>query len=180
MAKNLRGGYVPDLDENPHRHGLILKRPIGVCASIIPWNFPLSLMGNKLAPALIAGNSMVVKPAQTTPFTSTRVIRLLHEAGVPANVVNTVLGVESTCVATCGISDPVTGTEKLAIFFAPAGITDDGAVASAIRRRVTARLGICPGYVVAMSRDRFPKTTSGKIQRTRLKQALEAGKPPAK
>jgi len=92
LAKDLRGGYVPDLDEKPHRHGLIIKRPIGVCASIIPWNFPLSLMGNKLAPALIAGNTMVVKPAQTTPLTSTRVIRILHEAGVPANVVNTVLG----------------------------------------------------------------------------------------
>jgi succinate-semialdehyde dehydrogenase/glutarate-semialdehyde dehydrogenase len=95
LAKNLRGGYVPDLDENPHRHGLIIKRPIGVCAAIVPWNFPLSLLGNKLAPALVAGNTMVVKPAQTTPLTSTRVIRLLHEAGLPANVVNTVLGTGS-------------------------------------------------------------------------------------
>ncbi|MGQ0721328.1 MAG: aldehyde dehydrogenase family protein [Candidatus Eiseniibacteriota bacterium] len=95
LAKNLRGGYVPDLDENPHRHGLIIKRPIGVCAAIVPWNFPLSLLGNKLAPALVAGNTMVVKPAQTTPLTSTRIIRLLHEAGLPANIVNTVLGTGS-------------------------------------------------------------------------------------
>ncbi len=95
LAKNLRGGYVPDLDEKPHRHGLILKRPLGVCASIIPWNFPLSLLGNKLAPALVTGNTMVVKPAQTTPLTSTRIIALLHEAGVPAHVVNTVLGTGS-------------------------------------------------------------------------------------
>ncbi|NNE44148.1 MAG: aldehyde dehydrogenase, partial [Gemmatimonadetes bacterium] len=92
LAKNLRGGYVPDLDTNPHRHGLIIKRPIGVCAAIIPWNFPLSLLGNKLGPALVTGNTMVVKPAESTPLTSTRVIRLLHEAGVPANVLNTVLG----------------------------------------------------------------------------------------
>jgi len=92
LAKNLRGGYVPDLDEKPHRHGLIIKRPLGVCGAIIPWNFPLSLLGNKLAPALVAGNTMVVKPAQTTPLTSTRIIGILHEAGVPAHVVNTVLG----------------------------------------------------------------------------------------
>ncbi|MEZ5065569.1 MAG: aldehyde dehydrogenase family protein [bacterium] len=92
LAKNLRGGYVPDLDEKPHRHGLILKRPLGVCAAIIPWNFPLSLLGNKLAPALVAGNTMVVKPAESTPLTSTRVIEMLHEAGLPAGVVNTVLG----------------------------------------------------------------------------------------
>jgi succinate-semialdehyde dehydrogenase/glutarate-semialdehyde dehydrogenase len=95
LAKNLRGGYVPDLDENPHRHGIIIKRPIGVCAAIVPWNFPLSLLGNKLAPALVAGNTLVVKPAQTTPLTSTRVIKLMHEAGVPANVLNTVLGTGS-------------------------------------------------------------------------------------
>jgi succinate-semialdehyde dehydrogenase/glutarate-semialdehyde dehydrogenase len=92
LAKNLRGGYVPDLDEKPHRHGLIIKRPLGVCGAIIPWNFPLSLLGNKLAPALVAGNTMVVKPAQTTPLPSTRIIGILHEAGVPAHVVNTVLG----------------------------------------------------------------------------------------
>ena len=92
LAKNLRGGYVPDLDEKPHRHGLILKRPLGVCAAIVPWNFPVSLMGNKLGPALVTGNTVVVKPAETTPLASTRAIEILFEAGVPAGVVNTVFG----------------------------------------------------------------------------------------
>jgi succinate-semialdehyde dehydrogenase/glutarate-semialdehyde dehydrogenase len=92
LAKNLRGGYVPDLDEKPHRHGLILKRPLGVCAAIVPWNFPVSLMGNKLGPALVTGNTVVVKPAESTPLASTRAIQILFEAGVPAGVVNTVLG----------------------------------------------------------------------------------------
>jgi succinate-semialdehyde dehydrogenase/glutarate-semialdehyde dehydrogenase len=95
LAKNLRGGYVPDLDTDPHRHGVILKRPLGVCGAIVPWNFPLSLLGNKLAPALVAGNTLVVKPAQTTPLASTRLIELLHEAGVPPDVLNTVLGTGS-------------------------------------------------------------------------------------
>jgi succinate-semialdehyde dehydrogenase/glutarate-semialdehyde dehydrogenase len=92
LAKNLRGGYVPNLDEKPHRHGLILKRPLGVCAAIVPWNFPVSLMGNKLGPALVTGNTVVVKPAESTPLASTRAIEILHEAGFPAGVVNTVFG----------------------------------------------------------------------------------------
>src|SRR5690606_31682149 len=70
---------------------------------------------------------------------------------------------------------PQTGTETLAIFFVPAGVTDDLAVIQAIRRRVTARLGIAPGFIVPLLKENFPKTTSGKIQRTQLKKALESG-----
>ncbi|MCL4294953.1 MAG: NAD-dependent succinate-semialdehyde dehydrogenase [Anaerolineae bacterium] len=90
LAKNLRGGYVPNLDQKAH--GLILKRPYGVCAAIVPWNFPVSLMGNKVGPALVAGNTMVVKPAETTPLTDLRVIELMSRAGLPAGVLNCVTG----------------------------------------------------------------------------------------
>lgn len=90
LAKNLRGGYVPNLDEKAH--GLIIKRPYGVCAAIVPWNFPVSLMGNKVGPALVAGNTMVVKPAETTPLTDLRVIEILTRAGLPGGVLNAVTG----------------------------------------------------------------------------------------
>jgi succinate-semialdehyde dehydrogenase/glutarate-semialdehyde dehydrogenase len=90
LAKNLRGGYVPNLDEKAH--GLILKRPYGVCAAIVPWNFPVSLMGNKVGPALVAGNTMVVKPAETTPLTDLKVIELMGRAGLPPGVLNVVTG----------------------------------------------------------------------------------------
>lgn len=90
LAKNLRGGYVPNLDEDAH--GLILKRPYGVCAAIVPWNFPVSLMGNKVGPALVAGNTMVVKPAETTPLTDLKVIEIMTRAGLPAGVLNVVTG----------------------------------------------------------------------------------------
>jgi len=90
LAKNLRGGYVPNLDENAH--GLIIKRPYGVCAAIVPWNFPVSLMGNKVGPALVAGNTMVVKPAETTPLTDLRVVEILTRAGLPPGVLNVVTG----------------------------------------------------------------------------------------
>ncbi|MFQ5707827.1 MAG: aldehyde dehydrogenase family protein [bacterium] len=90
LAKNIRGSYVPLLDEN--RRGLVLKRPIGVCGAIVPWNFPVSLMGNKIAPGLLAGNTFVVKPAGTTPLTAVRTIELLFQAGLPPGVLNIVTG----------------------------------------------------------------------------------------
>jgi succinate-semialdehyde dehydrogenase/glutarate-semialdehyde dehydrogenase len=90
LAKNIRGGYVPNLDEKAH--GLIIKRPYGVCGAIVPWNFPVSLMGNKVGPALVAGNTMVIKPAETTPLTDLWVIELMTEAGVPPGVLNVVTG----------------------------------------------------------------------------------------
>lgn len=90
LGKNLRGGYVPSLDEA--KYGIILMRPIGVVAAIVPWNFPVSLMGNKIGPALVAGNAVIVKPASTTPLTDIRVIQLLNEAGLPPGVLNIVTG----------------------------------------------------------------------------------------
>jgi succinate-semialdehyde dehydrogenase/glutarate-semialdehyde dehydrogenase len=90
LAKNLRGGYVPNLDEGAH--GLILKRPIGVIAAIVPWNFPTTLLGNKLGPALVAGNTVVAKPAETTPLTTLRIAELMHAGGIPPGVFNVVTG----------------------------------------------------------------------------------------
>ncbi len=90
LAKNLRGGYVPALDEGAY--GMILKQPMGVVAAIVPWNFPTTLLGNKLGPALVAGNTVVAKPAETTPLTTLRIASLMHEAGLPAGVFNVVTG----------------------------------------------------------------------------------------
>ncbi len=90
LGRNLRGGYVPNLDEGAY--GLVLKRPLGVVAAIVPWNFPTTLLGNKLGPALVAGNTVVAKPAETTPLTTLRIAQLLHEAGLPAGVFNVVTG----------------------------------------------------------------------------------------
>jgi betaine-aldehyde dehydrogenase len=71
---------------------IVTKRPLGVVGAILPWNFPVSLMGWKLAPGLAAGNTFVVKPASTTPLTDTRVVSLLIKAGLPPGVVNIVTG----------------------------------------------------------------------------------------
>ena len=90
LAKTIRGGHVPSLDDR--RYGMIIKRPIGVCGAIVPWNFPVSLLGNKIGPALVAGNTVVVKPAGTTPLTDIQVVHILNEAGLPPGVLNIVPG----------------------------------------------------------------------------------------
>ena len=90
LAKSIRGGYVPALDER--RYGMIIKRPIGVCGAIVPWNFPVSLLGNKIGPALITGNTVVIKPAGTTPLTDVQAVLILNEAGLPPGVLNIVPG----------------------------------------------------------------------------------------
>ncbi|WP_207890516.1 aldehyde dehydrogenase family protein [Rubrobacter taiwanensis] len=90
LAKNLRGGYVPDLDRDTY--GLIIKRPLGVVGAIVPWNFPTTLLANKLGPALVTGNVVVAKPAETTPLVTLRLAGIMHEAGLPAGVFNVVTG----------------------------------------------------------------------------------------
>ncbi|HEV8482825.1 MAG TPA: aldehyde dehydrogenase family protein [Blastocatellia bacterium] len=90
LGKNIRGGYIPQIADNTY--GLIIKRPLGVVGAIVPWNFPVSLMGNKIGPALLAGNTMVIKPAETTPLTDLRVVALFLEAGLPKGVLNVVTG----------------------------------------------------------------------------------------
>src|SRR5581483_11079991 len=72
--------------------GLVVRRPMGVVGAIIPWNFPLTLFANKMAPAIAVGNTVVAKPASTTPLSSLRLAELMNESGMPAGVVNVVTG----------------------------------------------------------------------------------------
>jgi aldehyde dehydrogenase (NAD+) len=74
-------------------------RPVGVCGQIIPWNFPLLMAAWKLAPALACGNTVVLKPAETTPLTALRLAEICEEVGLPAGVVNVVTGDGSTGAA---------------------------------------------------------------------------------
>jgi succinate-semialdehyde dehydrogenase/glutarate-semialdehyde dehydrogenase len=97
LATKLRGSHVPLPDfPNKGAFGMVIRRPIGVCVGIVPWNFPITLMGTKVGPALAAGNTIVIKPASTTPMTAIRVIELMNEAGIPKGVLNIVTGPGST------------------------------------------------------------------------------------
>jgi betaine-aldehyde dehydrogenase len=76
-----------------------LREPLGVCGQIIPWNFPLLMAAWKLAPALAAGNTVVLKPAEQTPVTALELAKLIQEAGFPEGVVNIVPGFGETAGA---------------------------------------------------------------------------------
>src|SRR5258707_4021054 len=76
-----------------------LREPVGVCGQIIPWNFPLLMAAWKLAPALAAGNTVVLKPAEQTPVTALELAKLIQEAGIPDGVVNVVPGFGETAGA---------------------------------------------------------------------------------
>ncbi len=69
---------------------LVLKQPIGVCAAITPWNFPIAMITRKVAPAIAAGCTIVIKPAEQTPLSALAMAELAHRAGMPAGVMNIV------------------------------------------------------------------------------------------
>jgi len=87
---SLRGSYVPISD--PLKFAVVMKKPVGVCVAIIPWNNPIIQLAQKLPPALIAGNTMIVKPATTTPISVMHVGELFLRAGLQAGVLNIVTG----------------------------------------------------------------------------------------
>src|SRR5450755_804691 len=91
-ATKLRGSYQELPSAFGPAYGQVIRRPIGVCAAITPYNFPLTLLGTKVAPALAMGNTVVAKPAATTPIATLEVARLFAEAGVPDGVLNVVTG----------------------------------------------------------------------------------------
>src|SRR5438445_9749301 len=97
LASKVRGSYVPLPQKGAY--GLVVRQPIGVCGAIVPWNFPLTLMGTKVGPALAAGNTIIVKPASTTPLATLRTAELIQQATfaggkgkLPPGAINVITG----------------------------------------------------------------------------------------
>ena len=78
--------------ELPNKFAMAVRQPIGVCGMITPWNFPMAIPSWKLLPALVCGNTCVIKPAQDTPLSTFNLVRALYDAGLPRGVVNIVTG----------------------------------------------------------------------------------------
>jgi acyl-CoA reductase-like NAD-dependent aldehyde dehydrogenase len=78
--------------ELPNKFAMAVRQPIGVCGMITPWNFPMAIPSWKLLPALVCGNTCVIKPAQDTPLSTFNLVRVLSDAGLPRGVVNIVTG----------------------------------------------------------------------------------------
>ena len=83
-AKRVYGETIPTTDNN--KRYIVIKQPIGVCAAITPWNFPIAMITRKVAPALAAGCPVVIKPAEQTPLSALALAELAQRAGMPAGV----------------------------------------------------------------------------------------------
>ncbi|MGM0835181.1 MAG: NAD-dependent succinate-semialdehyde dehydrogenase [Bacillota bacterium] len=92
-AKRIYGETMPATQEN--KRILIQKQPVGVVAAITPWNFPAAMITRKVAPALAAGCTVIVKPASQTPLTALLLAKYAHEAGIPKGVIQVVTGKSS-------------------------------------------------------------------------------------
>lgn len=105
-AVRIQGRY----GANPENTGrtIVSQHPVGPCYLITPWNFPLAMATRKIAPALAAGCTVVIKPAQLTPLTTLAFVKLLEEAGLPAGVVNVVTSRSSRAV-----SEPILADRRL-------------------------------------------------------------------
>ena len=93
QAKRIDGDIIPS--PSPDKRIICLKQPVGVCAAITPWNFPNAMITRKAAPALAAGCSIVIKPASETPLSALALAELSKRAGIPAGVLNVVVGSSS-------------------------------------------------------------------------------------
>ncbi len=89
-GSRLPGHLVPS--ERDRVHMFAIRKPIGVIGLINPWNFPIAIPAWKLAPALVCGNTVIVKPASVSPLSSWRIVEACHEAGIPKGVVNYIAG----------------------------------------------------------------------------------------
>jgi succinate-semialdehyde dehydrogenase/glutarate-semialdehyde dehydrogenase len=104
-AKRVYGQVIPS-PRSEHRF-ISLKQPVGVVAAITPWNYPMSMLTRKMAPALAAGCTVVLKPAEATPLCAMAVFKLFHDAGFPPGVVNLVTARNPQPVGEEMVSNPL-------------------------------------------------------------------------
>ncbi|MGW1058063.1 aldehyde dehydrogenase family protein [Micromonospora rubida] len=125
------------------------REPVGVCALIVPWNFPLLIAVWKLAPALACGNTVVLKPAEQTPLTAAYLVELCRQAGVPAGVVNLVTGGPDT--GRDLVAHP--GVDKVSFTGSTAVGREIGRVCGEQLKRVTLELGGMAPVIIAGDAD---------------------------
>jgi succinate-semialdehyde dehydrogenase/glutarate-semialdehyde dehydrogenase len=103
-ARRIEGAWLPS--SRPDQRFLQTRSPVGVVAAITPWNYPVSMLTRKIGPALAAGCTIVLKPAEATPLCARAVVGVLHDAGVPAGVVNLVTTADPAPVGEVMTGDP--------------------------------------------------------------------------
>ena len=104
-AKRVYGKTIPA--PRSDQRFMVLRQPVGVVAAITPWNYPVSMVTRKVAPALAAGCTIVLKPAEATPLCAVEVFKILHEAGIPAGVANLVTALNPVPVGEVFVQNPL-------------------------------------------------------------------------
>jgi len=104
-AKRVYGSTIPS--SRAGQRFLVMHQPVGVVGAVTPWNYPISMLTRKIAPALAAGCTVVLKPAKQTPLCAIEVFRILHEVGVPAGVVNLVTAGQARIVGDEFLRNPL-------------------------------------------------------------------------
>ena len=149
-AKRIHGETVP-MDASfagEGRVGFWLRCPVGVVSAITPFNFPLNLVAHKVGPALAVGNTMVLKPASTTPLTAIKLAEILEEAGIPPGVFNVVVGSGGT------VGEWLTVDPRIAkISFTGSPPVGEEIVRKAGLKKVTMELGNNSGTIVEPDAD---------------------------
>lgn len=103
-AKRVYGETIPA--PRSDQRFLVMRQPVGVCAAITPWNYPVSMLTRKIGPALAAGCTIVLKPAEQTPLCARAMFEIFHDAGVPPGVANLVNASDPVPVGDAWLSDP--------------------------------------------------------------------------
>jgi acyl-CoA reductase-like NAD-dependent aldehyde dehydrogenase len=149
-AKRIHGETIP-LDAAPAGEGYFgfwMRRPVGVVVAIAPFNFPLNLVAHKIAPALAAGNAVVLKPATTTPLSSIALCEILAAAGLPPGAINLVVGSGAT------VGDQLVADERVAkVTFTGSAPVGRHILARAGIKKVTLELGNASPVIVAPDAD---------------------------
>ena len=104
-AKRIYGETIPA--PRSDQRFIVLRQPIGVVAAITPWNYPMSMITRKVAPALAAGCTIVLKPAEATPLCAIEIFRILDQAGIPPGVVNLVTALDPAPIGKAFITNPL-------------------------------------------------------------------------
>ena len=107
QARHIKGEIITS--DRPNENIFLYKKPIGVCAGIMPWNFPLFLIGRKVAPALVAGDTVVLKPSSDSPMGCCEFAKLVEQSSLPAGVINVVSGGGAL------VGNALSGNEKVAL-----------------------------------------------------------------
>jgi len=148
-ARRLTGEWIPSARAN--QRFLSVQAPVGVVAAVTPWNYPISMLTRKMAPALAAGCTLVLKPAEATPLNARAIFKVFHDAGVPPGVINMVTASDPVPIGETFTSDP--RVAKLTFTGSTAVGRTLASAAGASLKRISVELGGHAPFIVMPDAD---------------------------